>query len=112
MVNATQIINGVVKYIDAEILSKINGWQKWVLGAGAGIAVGRAGQIFNTIANHPMVKMLGVVDEQGMVDIDMLHKEFAKQAAKGPVTFDVPMLGAMTINQNDVEKLYHYIKEG
>lgn len=112
MVNATQIINGVVKYIDAEILAKIDGWQKWVLGVGAGLAVGRAGEIFNAIANQPMVKMLGVVDEQGMVDIEMLHKEFAKQAAKGPVTFDMPMIGAMTINQNDVEKLYHYIKEG
>lgn len=111
MANAVQITNGIVKYIDAEILAKIEGWQKWVVGVGASLAVGRAADIYNTVASHPVVKMLGVVDEQGGMDIEVLHKEFAKQAQKGPITFSVPMIGPMTLNSSDVEKLYHYIKE-
>jgi hypothetical protein len=41
-----------------------------------------------------------------------LYREFYKQAQKGAVTFAVPMIGAMTLNHTDVEKLYRYIIEG
>lgn len=111
MVNAVQVINGLTRYIDKEILTKISGWQGMLLGVMTGVATTKAGAVFDSIAAHPVVRMLGIVDDQGMVDIDLLHKEFAKQAAKGPVTIDLPLVGAMIINQTDVEKLYNYIRE-
>jgi hypothetical protein len=56
--------------------------------------------------------MLEVIDENDMIDIDTLYREFLKQAQKGPATFDVPMVGALTLNTADVEKIYRYIIEG
>ena len=33
-----------------------------------------------------------------------------KQAKKSSVTFDVPMLGPITLNEQDVDKIYDFIK--
>jgi hypothetical protein len=112
MVNLGQVQNGIVKYLDTEITPKINGWQKWVFGALAGTAMSKTTNIFNTLKTNEFVKMLDVIDENDMIDIDTLYREFFKQAQKGAITFDVPMIGAITLNESDVEKIYRYIKEG
>ena len=36
----------------------------------------------------------------------------AKQAQRGAITFDVPLMGALTLNAADVDKLYSYIVGG
>ena len=112
MVNLSQVQNGIVKYLDSEIVPKINGWQKWVFGALAGTAMSKTTNIFNALKQNEFVKMLEIIDESDMIDIDTLYREFIKQAQKGPVTFDVPMVGALTLNASDVEKIYRYIMEG
>jgi hypothetical protein len=112
MVNLNQVQNGIVKYLDSEITPKINGWQKWVFGAVAGVALSKITNIFNALKNNELIKMLEVIDEEDNIDIETIYREFIKQAQKGPVTFDVPMVGAMTLNHTDVEKIYRYIKEG
>ena len=58
MVAYNQVVNGMSKYIDQEIVSKMQGWQKWALGAGAGIMMTRGANTFNALKNHPIVKML------------------------------------------------------
>jgi hypothetical protein len=112
MVNLGQVQNGIVKYLDAEITPKINGWQKWVFGALAGTAMSKTTNIFNALKQNEFVKMLDIIDENDMIDIDTLYREFLKQAQKGAITFDVPMIGAITLNSADVEKIYRYIMEG
>lgn len=111
MYDLTHVINGLTKFIDNEILVKITGWQKWVIGAGAGMALSKSTNLFNEIKNNPMVKSLGVINNDDLIDVDTLYKELRKQAQKGAITFDVPMMGALTLNEHDVEKLYMYIKE-
>ena len=38
--------------------------------------------------------------------------EFKKQAQKGPIVMDFPMIGSFTFNEMDVNKLYSYIQGG
>jgi hypothetical protein len=112
MVTLNQVQNGIVKYLDSEIVPNINGWQKWVFGALASTAMLKTTNIFNALKENPLIKMLEIIDENDNIDIDTLYREFLKQAQKGAVTFAVPMIGAMTLNHTDVEKLYRYIIEG
>ena len=109
MVNLAQVQLGVEKYIENEIITKIVDWRKWVVGAGVSMALSRSTEIFNQIKDHPVVKAMGVIDDNDMIDIDKLHAEFAKQAQRGAITFDVPLMGALTLNAADVDKLYSYI---
>ena len=112
MVTYNQVVNGMSKYIDQEIINKIQGWQKWVLGTGTAVMLSKGSNIFNGIKNHPVIKMLDVIDENDMIDIDTIYTELRKQAEKGTVTFDAPMIGTITLTSDDVDKLYHLIKEG
>lgn len=112
MVTLAQVQAGVEKYLETEILSKIPGWQKWVLGAAAARMLSRSGEIFNTLKNNPVVSAMGVIDEQDQIDIDAIYREFAAQAQRGAVTFDVPLVGALTLTAADVDKLYGYIIGG
>ena len=106
-----QVINGIAKYIDEEIVGKIEGWKKWVVGSAAGIALSNSADIFNQFKNSEYVKMLNLVDKDGKIDVDKIYKEMKKQAKKGSVTFNLPLLGALTLNEQDVERIYESIKE-
>lgn len=55
---------------------------------------------------------MGVIDDQDQIDIDAIYREFAAQAQRGAVTFDVPLVGALTLTVADVDKLYRYITGG
>ena len=112
MVTLAQATAGIEKYLDAEILAKIPDWRKWVLGAGASRMLSRSTEIFNQIKNHPIVAAMGVIDEQDQIYIDAIYREFSKQAQRGAITFDIPLMGALTLNSGDIDKLYNYIIGG
>lgn len=112
MVAYNQVVNGISKYIDQEIVNKLQGLPRWGLGAVSGIALSKGANIFNSLKANPIIKMLEVIDENGMIDIDTIYTELRKQADKGSATFDAPMIGTITLTKDDVDKLYHLIKEG
>lgn len=112
MVTLNQVQNGIVRYIDVEMLPKMDGWKKWVFGAAAGIAVTRAESIFEGLRHNSLVSALGVIDEHGHIDIDTLHREFAKQAQRGPTAIDMGPLGMYSMDRRDVDLIAQFIREG
>lgn len=112
MIQIDQIQRGAAKYIEDEMISRLTGWQKWVIGSAAALALSRTGEIFNTLSANEAVKLLGVIGEDNAIDIDKLYAVFKEQAKKSPVTFDVPLIGAVTLTEADVDKLYNYIMKG
>lgn len=111
MVTLNQVQNGLAKYIDTELLPMIGGWQKWVFGATASVSLTKISNIFNSLKDNAFVKMLDIVDENNMIDIEIIYREFAKQAQHGAITFAVPVINMpLTLNSTDVDKIYHYIK--
>ena len=110
MYEYSKVLNGVAKYIDTEIVDKITGWKKWVIGSGVGIALSNTTDVFNQVKNNDFVKMLNVIDKDDKINVEKIYKEMKKQAKKGAITFDVPMIGALTLNEQDVDKMYELIK--
>ena len=109
MATVTQIQNGLAKYIDEEVMAAMPGWQKWVFGAGASIALNNLPATIERVKNAEVVKMLGVIDAQGDIDMAKIYQGVKKQSAKGPVTFEIPAMGKLTLNDADVDKIYRYI---
>ena len=105
-VNIGQVQRGLADYIDSEIISKISDWRRWIIGAGSSIYLTKAAEIFNMLKSQPMIRQLGIIDDNDMIDIDLLYAEIKKQAARGPITFEIPMIGATTTNENDIDKIY------
>jgi hypothetical protein len=111
MVSISQAKQGANAYVNNEIISRMAGWQKWVAGAAVAVATARAEDIFAKLKDHPVVTALGVVDADGMIDIDVLHRAFAEQArTSGPISIDIPAFGTIAINAEDVDNMARYIR--
>lgn len=112
MVHYSKVINGVMSYVDAEIVGKMNGSLKgWGVGIVAGLLGKRAEQMFMALREQPVLTSLGLVDGE-MVDVEAIYAEALRMAQRGSATANVPMLGAITFSAADVESLYRYIIGG
>ena len=54
--------------------------------------------------------MLGIINEENKIDIEKIYKEFKNQAKKGSISFEVPLVGTLTLNEQDVDKIYDFIR--
>lgn len=110
MATINQIQTGLAKFIDEEIVASMQGWQKWVFGGGITVAVENLPATINKMKDYEWVKMLGVIDNGNNVDVAKIYQGVKRQAAKGPITVDLPVgMGKLTLNEADVDKLYRYI---
>lgn len=110
MVTIDQAMRGTVRFIDTEILPHLPTGK----GIGAGIAValimdGGKEKILS-LRNHPVVQMMGVMDENGNINIDRLYNT-ARPKFEQKLPVSVPFIGELKFDQNDVDKLYRYIQE-
>lgn len=110
MVSVAQVQRGVQRFLENDLIPKVPGWQGVVLGAAAGIALSKAGDMIKSLGNIPIVKMLGVIDENDGIDIEILRDEFIKQARRvGAIRVDLSPLGVISLGEADIVRLYEYI---
>lgn len=112
MVSLAQVQRGLGTYIDNEFVGKLTDWRKWVIGAGAAMALQEFPAIVGKYRNYEVVRMLGIIDANDNIDAEKLYKYFKAQAQKGSVSFNMPALGAVTLNEGDIDKLYNCIMQG
>lgn len=111
MYNYENVIQGIIRFMDEELINKMTGVQRWILGTGAGIAASKGEKLFHTIKDHTLLKALDIVDGDN-VNIELLYKELYKQASQGPIEIEIPMLGTLKLDRSDVEKIYRNIIGG
>lgn len=111
MVTIKQIEQGVAAYLDAELMPQLpaNGVQKVIAGTAMSILIKRSGEIIESYKDNQFVKMLGIMDSDGNIDVDTLAEELKKNMPKDGMKVDVPIIGELTFKENDVDKLYEYI---
>jgi hypothetical protein len=111
MYHYEHVLKALVRFIDEEILTKMDGLQRWVLGTGAGIAANKGAKIFHSLKDHSLLKALDLVEDDD-INVDLIYEELIKQASTSPITIDIPMVGLIKLNRSDVEKLYQMIIGG
>lgn len=111
MYEYNRVINAIAKFVDEEILTGIDGWQKWLLGSGIGIALSDGEEVFHQLKNNEAVKLLKLVDGD-KINVTKIHKELKKQAHNTPITLTIPMIGTLTLKEEDVDKVYELIERG
>lgn len=109
MVHKSKVMHGLVGYVEDEIVSKMAGsWKAWVIGGAAGLVAARADRLLGELASNPMIAALGLMEGEN-IDIDAIYAELLKQARRGSMTLDVPLVGPVTFGTADVESLYRHI---
>jgi hypothetical protein len=111
MVTVDKVQKGVSRFLDIEILPKMAGRDKWILTALATVYIAKLPEIIRKISEYPAVKILGVIDDAGNIDIDTLMTSIRPAAMQTPATFTVPMGGTITLTAADLDKLNELIKQ-
>lgn len=113
MVTMKEIESGIAAYLDAELMPKLptSGLEKVIAGTAISLFIKRSGTILESYKDNKVVQMLGVMDTEGNVDVDLLATELKKNMPEDGIKIDVPMIGAMTFHKEDVTKLHEYIAE-
>lgn len=113
MVTMKQVERGVAAYLDAELMPQFSktGVEKVIAGTAISLFIRRSGVILEGYKENKIVQMLGIMDEEGNVDVELLSTELKKNIPDEGFKMDIPMIGAMTFHKEDVTKLQEYITE-
>lgn len=111
MYTIEQIVCGLSKFVDNEILPKMDTKSKIIVGTVISIAFKKYKVIDQKIKENEMAKTIGVVDENGQYDVDTIADTLKENAEKfGKVQINIPVAGTMTFSADDIEKLKQYIE--
>lgn len=111
--NIERVIDGINRYIEREIYSKMNDWQEIFAKIAIGRLVGNKDNLKATLQNNAVLQTFAIIDSEGNVDIDSLAMDLKNQIAqKGKMELDIPMFGKFVFTASDVDKLYNTILEG
>lgn len=109
--NSEQVVQGLINYADNEIMNKLPSTGKWIMGTAIGLAAGKAHETIDALSENTIVKMLGVIDEDGLIDVDALIGAMKSSADRyGNLSVDVPMIGKLTFSSSDVDNLKIYMR--
>jgi hypothetical protein len=109
MVHKTDIIPGLSKFIDANVLAHYPPSSlKRIAAAGAiALYLKQNTAIVDTVINNPLFSGLGVSTHDGMIDLDLLRDVYKNEITKaGFLRIHFPMLGDVDFTPEDVDALY------
>lgn len=102
----SQIQIGIANYIQAEIADKANGIKKFTVYAGTFLILAKMEKITSSLTQNPLIIQLGIIDENGDIDIDTLEDVMRKAMEK---TGKFEFMGII-FNGEDINSLFRHIK--
>lgn len=110
MVEMARIRDGVLEYATERVMPKLSPARQFVAGTALGLVAARADALTKVLAENELVKASGLVTENGMVDLDTVYDAALNQMKRQKtLPLDIPMMGRMTFNEEDLAELYRTI---
>lgn len=107
-----KVINGILRYLNAEIFSKMSSWQEVLARVAVSRMVGSSELLKQSLTENAFFRTFAIVDAHGNIDVDGLMRDLRAQIAeKGKLVITLPMLGSFTFTADDVDELHRYIRE-
>lgn len=112
MVKMEIIEKAIAGYLDDEFMPKLkeNSWQKLLIGTAVSICIKRFSNIVAAVSSNKALLALGIVDADENVDVDLLCTELKNNMPYAGVKIEIPILGNITVHQDDLDKVYQRIK--
>ena len=112
MVLIEKIQRGAARYIDTELLPKVDGKDKWILSAALTLALARLPALIQSAASNNAVKALGLLSVDGQsIDLDALIASVKPAARQAPAVFSIPFGGSIAFTEADIDTLHRYIMQ-
>lgn len=107
MVTLDKVQKGAIKFIENEVTSQMNGWQKLLAETAIGLYMSKLPDKIGSLLSHPMIQDMGIVKD-GEIDIDTVYNEAAKHF-DSPIVVNIPVIGNFQFVKADLDVLYNYI---
>ena len=106
MVTVEQIKAGLGDYLQANIMPRLDNKRQFVLGMAYGMGASKIDALIAEAGKNQIVKAMGLIDENGRVDIDALYNAaIAQMQAQQQLQIDIPLMGAFTFDDADLREL-------
>lgn len=108
--NSDKVILGIMNYADAEIIGKLPTMGKWLAGTAIGMVSSKVNDVVMNIQNNSALKMVGAIDDDGMIDVDLIMDNMKQSADRyGNAHISIPLVGDMSFSSSDIDTLRSYI---
>ena len=114
MVSIDKIETGLAKFIDSELIDKLelNGWKRLVTASISSIFIKKLSHILSNLRKNSFVEMLELFDENGDVDLDLVYSEIKSNMPESGIKIEIPGISVnVTLKNNDIDTLYKYMIE-
>lgn len=114
MVHKSSIVPGISKFIDENVLAHYPATSmKRIMMAGAvSLYLKQNEGLVDTISSNPLFSSLGVVHDNGMIELEPLRDALKYEINKaGFMRLNIPLVGAIDFTPEDADALYKYIVE-
>lgn len=108
-VDTGKIVRGMAHFMDEEMLPQMTGMPKVLGGVGMGMFLNNAQHSLEAYKDKEWAKMIGLIDDRGEYCVEQVYEELLKQVRREPIVFDVPVIGRITMREQDVSRLYQHI---
>ena len=106
-----RVINGIVKYLNSEVVPNMNEWQGFLARMATARVLNNTENIKKMLADNVYIKTFAVFDDNGNVDIDGLINDLKTAIKdKGYIEFELPMFGRFKFIESDIDNLHSYIR--
>ena len=113
MVTIERIQRGLSRYIEEQVLPHMQGKDKWLVAGGATMYLQKLPAIVKAAANKEAVKALGVVADDGAVDVEFIINSIKPVARTTPAVFQMPLsTSTITLREEDLDTILKYITGG
>nr|DAQ83870.1 MAG TPA: hypothetical protein [Caudoviricetes sp.] len=109
MANIEQVKHGVSEYVKNDVLPHLPTAKQIGVSIYIGLVMDNATGAVEKIKNHPALGLTGIFKDDD-IDVDRLYS-VARPQFEQRRTIEIPMIGELTFDGNDVDRLYKYIKE-
>lgn len=112
MVTIEQIQRGVSKYVEEQMLPHMQGKDKWMVAGIATLYLSKLPGIMVKLREKEMINVLGLFDDEGKVDAEMIINSIKPVARSTPASFDLPFSNAtITLKAEDLDMILRYITQ-
>lgn len=113
MVSTKRAEKGFATFLDKEMVSKLpeGSLQRTAIGVASGLMLKKGGDALESLKTNPFIMALGVFDDNGYIDIDLLRDVIKQNIPDMGLRMKLPVIGTLTIHKGDIDMLHRYISE-
>ena len=112
MVHIDKVKRGLADFIEAELLPKMEAADSWLIGVAATLLISELDGVMKSLNENKLIRAMHIIHDDGSVNIEKLYPVAMEHIRRtGHLKMDFPLVGAITLDEHDLEHLYRRIMQ-